>query len=382
MRPPARLFARLLAVLTAIGVIGGALGGCGSSSSPDGTGTRAAAGDADGAWGVAAVSQAGRNGPVNIMRCTAGGDPACAVIDGARGPIRQLAMEDGGPLFAGSFPGDILRCDPFQPTSCDAVGKVPGATAVAALARSTDDDVASVYVGTTVGYQGANGEIWRCPQRDPNGTCSIVARPTPPRFVASLAITGAGVFAGLDDGRILRCTTGAGTSTCTTFARLSGGITALSAFRSMLGVATDDGVALTCPTAGSDAGSCEEIASMPGARATAVEIYGETVYAGFALAQPDARGLSGAVMACEVGSACTPVELPAPVADPGEGDPSAAPVTALVAASDDTLWVGQGTIDPARAEGALSMCPMGGACVTKWSDPAAGITAMAELPAR
>ena len=121
---------------------------------------------------------------------------------------------------------------------------------------------------------------------------------------------------------------------------------------------------------------------MPGAVATAVQVYGQTVFAGFALDAPDERGLSGAVLACEDGSPCTPVELPAPVDDPQPGDPSAAPVTALAAVSDDTLWVGQGTIASARAEGAISKCPAARACTTAWSDPAAGITAMTEVPAQ
>lgn len=158
------------------------------------------------------------------------------------------------------------------------------------------------------------------------------------------------------------------------------GIKAISPFRDILGGATDAGTAYTCPTGGTGVATCTKVASLPDAVATAVQVYGETVYAGFALDAPDARGLSGAVLACESGSPCTPVELPAPAADPGEGDPSAAPVTALVAAADNTLWVGQGTITSRRSVGAVSKCPVARACTTAWSDPIAGITAMTELP--
>jgi len=28
------------------------------------------------------------------------------------GPVGQLAMQGGGPLFAAAFTGDVLRCDP------------------------------------------------------------------------------------------------------------------------------------------------------------------------------------------------------------------------------------------------------------------------------
>lgn len=382
MRIATRPFARLLALLAAIGVIAGAVSGCGSSGDA-GTGTsRAAAGGSDADWGIAAVSQAGRTGAVNILRCTVGGSPACSTLDGARSPIGQLAMQDGGPLFAGTFAGPILRCDPYQPTSCDAVGTVRGATAVAAEAAATDDATPSVYVGTTVGYEGADGDIWRCPQADPNGACEKVGTPNPGDFVASMAITGGDVYAGLSDGRILRCTTGGATSACTTFATPGGGITAISPFRTTLGVATDEGAVWTCPTGGTGTTTCTKVASMPNAVATAVQVYGQTVYAGFALDEPDARGLSGAVLACEDSSPCSPVELPAPVADPQEGDPSAAPVTALAAVSDDTLWVGQGTRTSRRSQGAISRCPGGRACTTAWSDPIAGITAMTEVPAQ
>jgi hypothetical protein len=241
------------------------------------------------------------------MRCTTGGDPACDALDGAMGPIRQLAMEDGGPLFAGTFNGDVLRCDPNQPTSCDAIGKVPGITAIAAQARGADDAQPSVYLGTTVGYEGSNGDIWRCPQQGANAKCRNVGRPVPGDFVASLAITDGSVFAGLGDGRVLRCTTGAPTSTCTTVAQPGGGITALSMYRNTLGVATDAGVVWTCPTGAEGTVTCTKVTSMPGAKATAVEIYGETVFAGFALDEPDSGGLSGAVMECDAGSACAPV---------------------------------------------------------------------------
>lgn len=380
MRPFARPFARVLMLLAALGVIAGAVSGCGSSSNGDTTQSRAASGAADGDWGVVAVSQAGRAGAVDFLRCTVGGEPACSTFGGAMGAVGQLAMQDGGPLFAAAFTGDVLRCDPYQPTSCDALGKVPGATAVAAEARAADDPTPSVYVGTTVGYEGANGDIWRCPQRDPNATCTKVADPAPGDFVASMAIISGSVYAGLSDGRVLRCTTGSATSECTTFAEPGGGIKAISPFRDILGVATDAGTVYTCPTGGTGIAECTKVASLPGATATAVQVYGETVYAGFALDTPDARGLSGAVLACENGSPCTPVELPAPVADPGEGDPSSAPVTSLVAVSDNTLWVGQGTITSRRSEGAISKCPEGRACTTAWSDPGAGITAMTELP--
>ena len=379
MRIATRPLARVLALLAALGVIAGAVSGCGSSGG-EGTPSRAASGGTDGAWGIAAVSQAGRRGAVDILRCTVGGSPACSRLDGAMSPIVQLAMQDGGPLFAGTFDGPVLRCDPYQPTSCDAVGVVRGATAVAAEAGAADDPTPSVYVGTTVGYEGANGDIWRCPQDDPNATCTKVGTPSPGDFVASMAIIGGDVYAGLSDGRILQCTTGTATSTCTTFATPGGGIKALSPFRSTLGVATDEGVVWTCPTAGSSAATCTKVASMPGALATSVQVYGQTVYAGFALDQPDERGLSGAVLSCEDTSPCTPVELPAPVADPQEGDPSAAPVTALAAVSDNTLWVGQGTIASTRAEGAITKCVEGRACTTAWSNPAAGITAMTEVP--
>jgi len=379
-----RLFPRLLALLVALGVVAGAISGCGSSGdgAETGTGASRSAAAGEGGWGIAAVSQAGRYGAVDIMRCTTGGDPACDALDGAMGPIRQLAMEDGGPLFAGTFNGDVLRCDPNQPTSCDAIGKVPGITAIAAQARGTDDAQPSVYLGTTVGYEGSNGDIWRCPQQGANAKCRNVGRPVPGDFVASLAITDGSVFAGLGDGRVLRCTTGAPTSTCTTFAQPGGGITALSMYRNTLGVATDAGVVWTCPTGAEGTVTCTKVTSMPGAKATAVEIYGETVFAGFALDEPDSGGLSGAVMECDAGSACAPVALPAPVADPQAGDPSAAPVTALVAASDDTLWVGQGTIESTRGQGAISKCPMDGTCATAWSDPTAGITAMVEVPSQ
>ena len=379
MRIATRPLARVLALLAALGVIAGAVSGCGSSGGEE-TQSRAASGGTDGGWGVAAVSQVGRGGAVDILRCTVGGSPACSRLDGAMSPITQLAMQDGGPLFAGTFDGPVLRCDPNQPTSCDAVGVVRGATAVAAEASAAEDATPSVYVGTTVGYEGANGDIWRCPQDDPNATCRKVGTPAPGDFVASMAIISGSVYAGLSDGRILRCTTGATASRCSTFATPGGGIKALSPFRSTLGVATDEGVVWTCPTGASGAATCTKVASIPNAVATSVQVYGQTVYAGFALDQPDERGLSGAVLSCEDSSPCTPVELPAPVADPQEGDPSAAPVTALAAVSDNTLWVGQGTISSTRAEGAITKCLEGRACTTAWSDPGAGITAMTEVP--
>lgn len=379
MRTLTQLPPRLLAVAL-LGLAMVAAVGCGSSGGGDGTTSRGAAGSADGDWGIAAVSQAGRRGAVNILRCTVSGSPACSRLDGAMSPIGQVAMQEGGPLFAATFDGPVLRCDPYQPASCDAVGTVRGATAVAAEAGAADDAAPAVYVGTTVGYEGAEGDIWRCPQDDPNASCTKVGTPAPGDFVASMAIIGGNVYAGLSDGRILRCATGAATSACTTFARPGGGIKALSPFRSTLGVATAAGAVWTCPTGGSGTPACTKVASMPGAVATAVQVYGQTVFAGFALDAPDERGLSGAVLACEDGSPCTPLELPAPVDDPQPGDPSAAPVTALAAVSDDTLWVGQGTIASARAEGAISKCPAARACTTAWSDPAAGITAMTEVP--
>jgi len=373
---------RLLALLAVIGVIAAAVSGCGSSGGDSSTATRGAAGEADPAWGIAAVSQAGRYGAVNILRCTAGGDPSCSTLDGAMGPIRQMVMDDDGPLFAGTFNGDVLTCDPYRPTSCDAIGKVPGITSIAASALGTDDGTPSVYLGTTVGYEGAKGDLWRCPQATANAKCRNVGRPRPGDFVASLAIMDRSVFAGLGDGRILKCTTGAPTSTCTTFATPGGAIQALDVFRDRLGVATDTGVVWTCTQGESGTGECTKVTSMPDARATAVALYGDTVFAGFALDNPDARGLSGAVVMCEQDAPCTPVALPAPVADPKEGDPSTAPVLALVAASDDNLWVGQGTADSFRGQGAISMCPYQGSCTTKWSDPDAGITAMTEVPSQ
>jgi|GEM_PF-5806148 len=382
MRP----YARLLALLAALGVIAGAVSGCGSSDTASTTPSRAAQGSTDADWGIAAVTQAGRTGPVTIRRCTAGGDPACTELDGAQGPIRQLALESNGqsvgPLFAGTFNGDVLRCDPNRPTSCDAIDKVPGITAIAASAQGADDAEPSVYLGTTVGYEGANGDIWRCPQKTAAGKCTNVGRPVPGDFVASMTITDGSVFAGLQDGRVLRCTTGAPTSACTTFATPGGGIMALDFFRDTIGVATDEGAVWRCPTDETAPVTCTKVASIEGARATAVALFGEDTYAGFALAEPDARGLLGAVLFCAGGSDCTPVELPAPGADPQPGDPSAAPVTALVAASDNNLWVGQGTIDSRRSEGAITKCPYEGTCTTQWSDGAAGVTAMTEVPAQ
>jgi len=56
MRIATRPFARVLALLAALGVIADAVSGCGSSGGGDTTQSRAAASGIDGDWGIAAVS--------------------------------------------------------------------------------------------------------------------------------------------------------------------------------------------------------------------------------------------------------------------------------------------------------------------------------------
>jgi hypothetical protein len=369
---------------------GFALAGCGSSSDA-GTTSRAAAGADSGPVldGIVAAAQSGRAGKPDLLRCGAAGATTCDATNGAMGPVRSMQV-DGGKLFVGVFTGDLLSCDPDRPVSCDGIGKIPGITSIAADAAVSKDATASVYVGTNGGFDGgSSGDIWRCPQvsAGTTATCRNVGTPRPDAYVASMVLAKGTLYAGLDDGRILSCTTGGQSlSLCLTFANVSGGVLSLDSNGTTRVVAgTDAGAVLTCPLAGPSRGRCTTLTTVKGAqvRAVASSPGSNTVYAGLSLDAPDADGKVGSLLRCDV--SCTPIALPpAPPAPAGSPIAAAESAVTAVVPSSAGIWVGQGTVTPQRAQGVISLCPPDGSapCTVQWSDPMAGVTAMAGIPAQ
>lgn len=363
------------------------LTGCGSSAD-SGTTSRAAAGADAGPPlnGIVAAAQQGRAGQPDLLRCGVAGATECTAENGAMGPVRTMQM-DGGRLLVGVFNGDLLTCDPDRAVSCDAIAKIPGITAIAAKAAAARDAAPAVYVGTNGGMAGASdGDIWRCPQATANATCRNVGTPRPNDYVQSLVLARGILYAGQDDGRILSCTTGgASLSLCTTFAKAPAGVLAVATNgTTTIFAGTASGAVLSCPIAGPSRGKCTTLATVAGAqvRTVASSPGSTTAYAGLSLDEPDADGKVGRLLRCT--SSCTPIALPAPPPAPADSpiESAESAVTAIVPSADG-IWVGQGTVVPARGQGVISLCPADGAtaCEVKWSNPLAGITAMTGVPA-
>ena len=362
--------------------------GCGSSSDAGAT-TRAAAGvvGAPALDGIVAAAQSGRGGKPDLLRCGAAGSASCAANNGAMGPVRSMQVSDGK-LLVGVFTGELLTCDPDRAVSCDAIGKIPGITAIAADAAAAKDATPSVYVGTNGGFDGgSSGDIWRCPQATAGGACRNVGTPRPNAYVASLVLAKGTLYAGLDDGRILSCTTGgASLSLCTTFARAGSGVLSVdSNGTTRVFAGTDAGAVLSCPLAGPSRGRCTTVTTVPGAQVRSVAALpgANTVYAGLSLDAPDADGKVGRLLRCD--ASCTPIALPAPPPAPADSPIEAAEsaVTAVVPSAAG-IWVGQGTVTAQRAQGVISLCPADGStpCAVQWSDPQYGVTAMTGVPAQ